>query len=351
LADSVPYFNVSEAPTREAAEAFIASVDPIFDCRAADISTEDLRLELEACNAGAMLLGRSQMQGASFAYERDRAKVARTGLDMIFVQIISEGSDVRLHGDEAYVTRPGDVCIEDMTRPFATRAQTCGNFSLVLERAALGQDEAVLDGLHGLVLKQETLAAQLLNTHVRTLWAGVRQIKAAEAAAAAQATGLLLGALAAPLARSRDGGEAVASALLQRVKRYIQHNLALPGLTPDAVAQAMGMSRATLYRVCASIGGVGDYIRRQRLQRVFSDLGDPRLRHKSIAEVAYSWGFNDWSAFSRAFKSAFDMTPTEARGLGGFLPHAEFIRRVRDPHLHLPYWLREMDGATLRGAA
>ncbi|MET3723776.1 hypothetical protein [Sphingomonas trueperi] len=285
-APGVPYFNVSNAPPELRFDAYAASVDPIFDTRREAVSG-DFSVGLDGFNAGPVLIGRSRMWGAGFRYDRNIRKVAQTGVEAVLVQIITRGSDVRLHDGEGTVTRPGDICVADMTRPFATRTDGCENISMVVHHGALGLDEPRLDGLHGLVLRRETLAAQLLGEHARMLVERLPQAGAEDAMAVARATGLMMGGLIAPVVQESGPRASVAVAALFRIKRFIRANLAHPDLGPDMVARAMGMSRASLYRAFTPLGSVGDFIRRQRLERVLSDLGDAAQRGKSIAEIAY----------------------------------------------------------------
>jgi len=338
----VPYFTLSNAPPELRFDAYAESVDPIFDTRREAVGS-DFSVGLDGFNAGPVLIGRSRMWGAGFHYDRDIRKVAQTGVEAVLVQIITRGGDVRLHGGEATVTRPGDICVADMTRPFATRTDGCENISMVVHHGALGLDEPRLDGLHGLVLRRETLAAQLLGEHARMLVERLPQAGAEDALAVARATGLMMGGLIAPAAQEGGPRASVAVAALFRIKRFIRANLAHPELGPDMVARAMGMSRASLYRAFAPLGSIGDFIRRQRLERVLSDLGDPGQRGTSIAEIAYGWGFADWSTFSRAFKAAFGITPSEARAGSGLMLHRP---QGGTGDVLLPHWIRTME--TLR---
>jgi AraC-like DNA-binding protein len=341
----IPYFNVSNAPPELRFDAYAESVAPIFDTRREAVG-DDFSVGLDGFNAGPVLIGRSRMWGAAFRYDRDARKVAGTGVEAVLVQIVTRGGDVRLHDGEATVTRPGDICIADMTRPFATRTDGCENISMVVHHAALGLDEPRLDGLHGLVLRRETLAAQLMGEHARMLVDRLPQASPGDAFSVARATGLMLGGLIAPMTEDRGQRASVSVAALFRIKRFIRANLAHPDLGPDMVAKAMGMSRASLYRVFAPLGSVGDFIRRQRLERVLSDLGDPARRGRSIAEIAYGWGFADWSTFSRAFKAAFGITPSEARA-GAALPRT--LPEVGTGDVLLPQWIRTMDVLRLPG--
>ncbi|WP_167693024.1 helix-turn-helix domain-containing protein [Sphingomonas azotifigens] len=343
----VARFDVSNTPPALRFDRYAESIDPIFDVRR-DAVAADFSVGLEAFNAGAVLIGRSRMWGAEFRYERSAQKVAQSGVEAVLVQIITRGGDTRLHDGEAIATRPGDICIADMTRPFGTRTDGCENISMIVHHGALGLGEPHLDRLHGVVLPRDSLAAQLLGQHARMLVDQLPQASQEEALAVARATGLMLGGLLAPVAEERGPRAPVAVAALFRIKRFIRANLAHPELGPDMVARAMGMSRASLYRAFAPLGSVGDFIRRQRLERVLSDLADPGQRGKSIAEIAYGWGFADWSTFSRAFKAAFGMTPSEARG--GTAPLALPAQTAAPAgEVLLPHWIRTMDMLRLPG--
>ena len=343
-ARGIPYFDVSHRPPELRFDAYAESVDPIFDTRRQAVDAS-FSVGLVGFNAGPVLLGRSRMWGAEFLYDRDIRKVAQTGVEAVLVQIITKGSDVRLHDGEAVVTRPGDICIADMTRPFATRTEGCENISLVVHHGALGLDEPRIDGLHGRVLRGDTLAAQMIADHARLLADRLPQARADDAVDVARATGLMLGGLIAPMAAEGSHRASVAVAALFLIKRFIRANLAHPDLGPDMVAKAMGMSRASLYRAFAPLGSVADFIRRQRLERVLSDLRDPARRGRSIAEIAYGWGFADWSTFSRGFKAAFGFTPSEARASAGDVPAMAELAGPGD--VLLPHWLRTMDAPRL----
>ncbi|WP_406354510.1 helix-turn-helix domain-containing protein [Streptomyces sp. NBC_01635] len=52
---------------------------------------------------------------------------------------------------------------------------------------------------------------------------------------------------------------------------------------------------------------------RRRLKRCRADLTDPGLRRASIGEIAARWGFRPPADFSRAFRNAHGIPPSEAR--------------------------------------
>jgi len=134
-----------------------------------------------------------------------------------------------------------------------------------------------------------------------------------EGAAAIEAYLKILSACLGPtgvaLGRSRTGKEPT-----ERILQYINQHLTDSALCPAQIAGAAGISVRHLHRLFVRRGSsVADWIRVQRLERCWKDLGDPRSRHRSITEIAYFWGFNDSAHFSHAFKKHFGICPRSYR--------------------------------------
>jgi AraC-like DNA-binding protein len=113
------------------------------------------------------------------------------------------------------------------------------------------------------------------------------------------------------------GGSAgsVKAAHLHRVEHFIRKNLALPSLTPQMIAQSCGISLRYLHQLFAARNEtVCGWIRDQRLRMCDEALRDSACG-KSIAQIAYQWGFADQSQFGRHYKARFGRTPGEAREL------------------------------------
>ncbi|TAM74831.1 MAG: AraC family transcriptional regulator [Candidimonas sp.] len=95
-----------------------------------------------------------------------------------------------------------------------------------------------------------------------------------------------------------------------RVMQEQAHN---PDLNAEALASALGCSRAKLYRVFASQGTTVNSV----LRDVRLDRARRLIEHSStgthIGALAYSCGFSDHSSFGRMFKERFGSTPGEWR--------------------------------------
>ncbi|MFI1105752.1 helix-turn-helix domain-containing protein [Streptomyces melanogenes] len=102
--------------------------------------------------------------------------------------------------------------------------------------------------------------------------------------------------------------------LAARITAFIDRNLADPGLTPAVVAAQHHISLRSLHLLFQPSGeSVAATIRRRRLEHCRRDLADPRLRHRTIGETAARWGFHRPADFSRAFRGAYGLAPSELR--------------------------------------
>ncbi len=99
-------------------------------------------------------------------------------------------------------------------------------------------------------------------------------------------------------------------ALRDRIKAYVERNLRDPALSIDQLADAFHCSKRNLHKVFSHDGAtISEYIWRLRLERCRYDLLSPSCAWKSITEIAFSWGFNSATHFSKVFKEAFGMPP------------------------------------------
>ncbi len=103
-------------------------------------------------------------------------------------------------------------------------------------------------------------------------------------------------------------------ALLYRAKMFIEENLHDPDLNPVKVAASLRIGERYLQELFHDEDmSVGKWIWEMRLEKCRQDLSDPMLSGKSVSEIAFNYGFSNFSHFSRRFKAAFSMTASEFR--------------------------------------
>ena len=115
------------------------------------------------------------------------------------------------------------------------------------------------------------------------------------------------------IARCRGNAADSREVMLLRVKDFLDRNLTDAELTLDTVAQANAISLRYLHLLFEGTGETPrQYLRRRRLERAQQLLHGPD-RDLPVAEVAVRAGFDSPSSFSRAFRTAFGMSPRDAR--------------------------------------
>lgn len=330
------------SPGRSGVADYAEAISPVFDTRLRDVDAAGPDLWISSINVGPMLLGYAHMSGGTYSYGRDHRKVAATGLDLILVQIIAEGADRRQAHRGDVETRVGDICLLDLTRPFRSEAQFCGNYSLAIPREALAARDRDLDDLHGRVIRHDTPAARLLKGHVETLWNMAGALSVEDAPSIGRATIDLLAGLALPASDRQAARLAVAESRITQIRRFIDASLHDPRLGPDTLCRRFGLSRASLYRLFAPLGGVREHIQGRRLRRAFDLLTDPSFAHVPLSQVAETYGFSAWSSFARAFKARFGLSPGEAREIGAAAAMRSLSAVAQDQGLS--DWLRALDG-------
>ena len=86
-----------------------------------------------------------------------------------------------------------------------------------------------------------------------------------------------------------------------------------PRFTSACVHNAWRERPQLIISLHLNFGPVAQLIRETRLQACREALQNPRLRQRTILEIAGDWGFDDPSHFSRLYKLRFGRTPREDR--------------------------------------
>jgi AraC-like DNA-binding protein len=112
----------------------------------------------------------------------------------------------------------------------------------------------------------------------------------------------------------RRSAEPTRGALGDRIRAYVADHLRDPHLSLDNIAKHLNSSKRSLHRaVSTSSSSIHDLIWHQRLDRCRRDLLDPSQSRQTIAEIAHSWGFKNFTHFSQAFRERFGVSAREAR--------------------------------------
>jgi AraC-like DNA-binding protein len=107
-----------------------------------------------------------------------------------------------------------------------------------------------------------------------------------------------------------DGG----SGWYLRVRAHIEQQLPDPNLTVPTVAAANHISVRYLQKLFENEGEtVTGWIRARRIAHCRRDLADPQFAQLPVSSIGARWGLVNAAHFSRLFKSAYGLSPSEFR--------------------------------------
>ena len=137
---------------------------------------------------------------------------------------------------------------------------------------------------------------RLLGNALQTLWADLPRARAEAAKGlAAGVTGLINGLLS---ARPDDEARrSINQATLSAMQAFIKRHLHDRNLDAAILCRTFACLRARLYRLFRPYGGVERYVRDQRLQRCFDELGRADPTRGRIRAVAAKWGSRTRATF------------------------------------------------------
>lgn len=225
------------------------------------------------------------------------------------------GTETRLQTPRGATRIPaGQPFLVSLGRELVSEREADTRLQLYIPRDRLGPVAAALDAACDAPLDGPLGA--LLGDYLRLLASRIPQLTPEEAARLPAAIGAMILACLQPTPdRLAVAGAQMDGTRLARVRRAILAHLGSARLSPLLLCQVAGMSRSQLYRLLEGEGGVARYIQKLRLEASHAALCNA-AEQRGIAEVAEACGFHDPSAFSRAFRRKFGLTPSEARGAG-----------------------------------
>ncbi|WP_323189353.1 helix-turn-helix domain-containing protein [Kitasatospora sp. NBC_00240] len=297
------------------------------DSVATSAHADDFTAEMRRLELGPVTLLRSSFPPALF--RRTAGMVRRSDPEVYHLTLLL-GGDMGLVRDSGREERlaAGDLHVIDSSDPFDLRAFDAAATSWEGQRVeALGVDfprsslplpRDQVRALFGRGFSGREGTGALLSEFLVGLG---RQAEALGPAEAPRLGAVVVDLVASWLARELDAEAALPDesrqrAMVERVRAFVRQNLHDPELTPSLIATAHHISVSYLHRVFTQQSRgetLAAWIRGQRLEKARRDLADPTLRGMPIHTVAVRWGIPRACDFSRAFRAAYGLSPSEHR--------------------------------------
>lgn len=208
---------------------------------------------------------------------------------------------------------PGDLVVFDTSRPFLyDHADRVRVRLFRLPKRVLHVAEADVAQLAAVRLGQEDGLTQVV--------ASVLAALADEADPAATKVGERMAGhvteLLATLIEAKTTPVEQVADLTRRIRDYVNRHLTDQRLTPEKIAAAHHVSVRYLYKLFESEGlTIGRWIQQRRLEECRRELARRGRGAPNISAVAHRWGFVNAAHFSRTFRDAYGMSPSDWRNV------------------------------------
>ncbi|WP_083364923.1 AraC-like ligand-binding domain-containing protein [Microterricola viridarii] len=257
----------------------------------------------------------SEVSASQHTVERTPELIARGDRHYFKLSLQLAGNGLLIQDNREAVLQPGDVAVYDTNRPyslvfdddFRTMVVMFPKHLIDLPVDVVGQLTAVrMPGSEGVGRMIVPFLSQLVGNLDQLGGAtGTRLVHSA--------LDLVTTMFSSQLDLERSAVHPH-QALMQRVRAYIDANLASTDLGPGQIAAAHYISTRHLHGLFQEEGTtVSTWIRTRRLERCRRELVDPVHTHRPVAAIAARWGFVDAAHFSRVFKAAYGVAPSELR--------------------------------------
>ncbi len=258
----------------------------------------------------------SQVASAAQRVARTPGLMARDSQEYFLLNIQRSGNGMVEQGQREAWLAPGQMALYSSARPYRLSFDAAFHQTvLVLPAAGL---RAILPGVDRLTATAfgagHALAPLLMRT-ADQCFALPHETLAGEAARRVQnsLTEMLAAALSL-LSPSQRVTSDLADYHLCRIKQYILDNISDPELSVANVAAALRLSVSHVHRLFKAEGVTCNaWLWSRRMARCRQALADPANRHFSVSRIAFQFGFNNASHFSRVFRVQFGVTPREWR--------------------------------------
>ena len=297
------------APDEEMYGLWRMSLEPYFETRPSEPDRPQSIPEIHEYNLGKAVFIDTTFFGQRFV--RDRRRMAlHDDVDHLVMQVYVRGGNDVVNGGTSYTQRPGNLFAVNLAAEVDAKSWDSDVLTLVLPRNLLREELPYLVDACGALFPDHSAGARIVSDYMRSLRTSLPLATADDIPAILHAT---LGLLESMIVHGDIESSVAQGPTFQAMARYVDANLADPGLGADRLCAHFRCSRSTLFRLFKAEGGVRAFVQRRRLMASFKALVSPRNAHRGTFDIALDFGFGSPSHFSHLFRDYFGMSPSDAK--------------------------------------
>lgn len=288
-------------------------------CR--DFSTTECEIPTDAVFSGSVKSWRSgslgfgdvaaKSKGSNMPLIRRQTDIRKDPRDHIMLYVVTKGKIGLVQSGRSVFVQNGDVVLYDQAKPFRIEfVEDARGLVMAIPRAHATTRLGNLTDLTACSIPRQTQAAKFTQSIMSQFQPSIDgDVLDISPKMEASALDLIFGSIEhyfqdpAPLSQGHRQEQ------LLKIKDYLVGNLADTDLSVDKICAAQAISPRSLNRLFSTEGTTPmRWLWQTRLEEAYRRI--MRGGVHSITNIAYDTGFTDVSHFSRAFKKAFDQTPS-----------------------------------------
>ena len=235
--------------------------------------------------------------------------------DAYFGVILLSGEYLLEQNNREVFLRPGDMTIYDATRPHRIHCpKSFSKLIVSIPRKLMRERMAGIEHCTALKINGDTGLGAVASNFIQSI-AKEADNMSVEAFSQTSESSLDLFTLALNCVRPGNFSLSRSRSLsIYRVKDFVERNLKCPTLDTAMIVAGTGLSARYINELFNDEDtSLMHFVWHRRLVHCHQELINPAYVSKRVSEVALSWGFNDFSHFSRAFKQRFGVAPRSVR--------------------------------------
>jgi AraC family transcriptional regulator, positive regulator of tynA and feaB len=281
-----------------------------------NVATEGPREQFRAHISGRTFANSrfAAFESTSHEIVRSAQHTARFPEDNYLISMQRRGQSEIQQGGDLFVLEPAEIAIVDGQKPFHIGfPEPVSRVLAVIPRKTLDLRAPWLREASARKIARDSPYADLTRRHLLQFADDDCSMNESEASLL---TDNLCNLLALATARDVSVNSLRPEVQIEALLAFCRRNLSNPDLSPQLVAEQLGISVRTLHLRFEKMGWTfRRWLLDSRLDACRKALRDPQQRASTISKIAYRWGFNDLSHFNKAFRAQFAMTPGEWRNM------------------------------------